>query len=121
MRLVKAKGGYSIGVYNPVKNDRGKVYKLYNDNRLNFYAPADYSQNSRLFKYITEIMDDVSAKENIKSEQKLLEQYAVASKVQGILENAIEKFGAEFTDDQKNEFKSLSRMMDSIQNKKIAN
>lgn len=34
MRLVKSKGGYSVGVYDPEKNNRAKVYKLYNDNRL---------------------------------------------------------------------------------------
>ena len=48
MRLVKSKGGYSVGVYDPEKNNRAKVYKLYNDNRLNFYAPADYTERSNL-------------------------------------------------------------------------
>ena len=51
MRLVKSKGGYSIGVFDPEKNKREKVYQLFNDGRINFYAPADYSEDSELFKY----------------------------------------------------------------------
>ena len=48
MRLVKSKGGYSIGVFDPEKNKREKVYQLFNDGRINFYAPADYSEDSEL-------------------------------------------------------------------------
>lgn len=41
MRLVKSKGGYSIGVYDPEKDNRDRVYQLYTDGRISFYAPAD--------------------------------------------------------------------------------
>lgn len=51
MRLVKSKGGYSIGVFDPQKDNRGKVYQLFSDGRINFYAPADYSANSEISKY----------------------------------------------------------------------
>lgn len=78
MRLVKSKGGYSIGVYDPKKDNRSKVYRLFHDKRLSFYAPADYSTNSVIMKYMKQIIDEVAAKETIKKEQKILKQPASA-------------------------------------------
>ena len=76
MRLVKSKGGYSIGVFDPEKNKREKVYQLLNDGRINFYAPADYSEDSELFKYIKLVIDQVSINERIKAEQYPLKNQA---------------------------------------------
>lgn len=76
MRLVKNKGGYSIGVFDPEKNKREKVYQLLNDGRINFYAPADYSEDSELFKYIKLVIDQVSIDERIKAEQRPLKNQA---------------------------------------------
>ena len=76
MRLVKSKGGYSIGVFDPEKNKREKVYQLLNDGRINFYAPADYSEDSELFKYIKFVIDQVSISERIKAEQYPLKNQA---------------------------------------------
>lgn len=72
MRLVKSKGGYSIGVYDPVKDNRTRVYQLYSDGRLSFFAPADYSARSELTGYLKKIIDEICAKELIKTEQKIL-------------------------------------------------
>lgn len=72
MRLVKSKGGYSIGVYDPEKNIKDKVYRLYADGRLSFYTSADYSARSELMKYMKFIIDDIAVKENVKTEQQLL-------------------------------------------------
>lgn len=72
MRLVKSKGGYSIGVFDPQKDMREKVYQLYNDGRINFFAPADYSSRSDLTKYVKQIIDSVAAREKMRTEQKLL-------------------------------------------------
>ena len=41
MRLVKSKGGYSIGVFDPEKNKREKVYQLFNDCLLYTSDAAD--------------------------------------------------------------------------------
>ena len=71
MRLVKSKGGYSIGVFDPEKDQRKNVYQLFNDGRINFYTPADYSQRSTLFGYIKNIIDTVAANEKMKTEQKI--------------------------------------------------
>lgn len=72
MRLVKSKGGYSIGVYDPEKDMRKKVYQLFNDGRINYYAPADYSSQSDLTKYVRQIIDTVAAKEKMKTDQMIL-------------------------------------------------
>ena len=72
MRLVKSRGGYSIGVYDPNKNMKENVYKLYADGRLSFYTAADYSAKSELMTYMKAIIDEIDAKENIKTEQLIL-------------------------------------------------
>lgn len=72
MRLVKSKGGYSIGVFDPVKNSRSKVYQLYSDGRINLYAPADYSEGSEITRLMGKIIDQISTREAIKAEQQVL-------------------------------------------------
>ncbi|MBQ8742724.1 MAG: haloacid dehalogenase-like hydrolase [Clostridia bacterium] len=76
MRLVKSKGGYSIGVYDPSSDNRKKVYQLYNDGRISFYAPADYSARGNVSKYLKNIIDEISSREKIKAEQKTLKDSA---------------------------------------------
>ncbi len=73
MRLVKSKGGYSIGVYDPEKDNRDKVYQLYTDGRISFYAPADYRAKSNISKYMKQIIDEIAAREAIKTERKVLD------------------------------------------------
>jgi len=72
MRLVKSKGGFSIGVYDPEKDMRKKVYQLFNDGRINYYAPADYSSRGELMQYVKKIVDTVAAKEKMKTDQRIL-------------------------------------------------
>lgn len=72
MRLVKSKGGYSIGVFDPEKNIRNKVYQLYGDGRINLYAPADYSEEGSICRLMKKIIDEIAAREAIKAEQKEL-------------------------------------------------
>ena len=48
MRLVNANGGFSVGVYNPGTGDKKKVQKMIRDNRIRYYAPADYREGSEL-------------------------------------------------------------------------
>ncbi len=72
MRLVKSKGGYAIGVYDLEKNNPQKVYKLFNDGRISFFAPADYTAEGSLSRYMKQIIDEVAAGEAIKREQKAM-------------------------------------------------
>ncbi len=81
MHLVKERGGYTIGVFDPIKDNRDKVYKLLNDGRLTFYAPADYTEKSAMTKYLKQIIDTVALNEKIKDEQRLLEQPAIDFKL----------------------------------------
>ncbi len=57
MKLVKTRGGYSIGVFNPETNDKTKVYKMTCDNRIDYFVPADYSENTELDTLIKTIID----------------------------------------------------------------
>lgn len=48
MKLVNAYGGHSIGVFNNDTLDKTKVYKMLHDNRIKYFAPADYTEGSKL-------------------------------------------------------------------------
>ena len=90
MTLVKQKGGYSIGVYDPVSNNKKKVYQLFGDGRLNFYAPADYSESSPMFNYMKNVIDEIAAREKQKTEQKKLGETAEQFKKRSLLEKILE-------------------------------
>ena len=63
MAIVHEKGGRSIAVYQKGDEDRAK--QLYNDERINYFCPADYGVNSRLEKFIKLIFNSVSATESL--------------------------------------------------------
>ncbi|HRY32274.1 MAG TPA: HAD family hydrolase [Bacteroidales bacterium] len=59
-RLVNDRGGYSVAVYKPKKKGaRNKLCKLAEGGRIDFLAPADYCNNSKLDKIIKSIIDKV--------------------------------------------------------------
>ena len=72
MRLVKSKGGYSIGVYDPDTQNKDKVHKLFCDGRINLYAPADYREGEKLDTFVEHIIEEIAAKETLKAERRLL-------------------------------------------------
>jgi len=63
MKLVNAYGGHSIGVYNNDTLDKTKVYKMIRDNRIKFFAPANYEEHSELDTLIKAIIDRTAANE----------------------------------------------------------
>ena len=63
MKLVNTYGGHSIGVYNPDTGDKAKVYKMMKDNRIRYFAPADYSEGRELDTLIKAIIDKTVAYE----------------------------------------------------------
>lgn len=71
MRLVKSKGGYSIGVYDPDKDNRAKVYSLLNDGRINYFAPADYTAKGTLNDIVCKIIKTVASQEKLKAEAEI--------------------------------------------------
>lgn len=112
MRLVKSKGGYSIGVYDPVKNNRERVYQLFHDDRINFYAPADYAKDGELFRFMEKIIFDVAAREQIKAEKQRLSAPAEAYRRQ----EDIKKLAADaFPDERAEELrKALTYLMERM-------
>lgn len=63
MKLVNSYGGHSIGVYNPETQDKAKVFKMTRDNRIHYFAPADYTEGSELDKLLKAIINKTAAYE----------------------------------------------------------
>ena len=63
MKLVNVYGGHSIGVYNDTTLDKTKVYKMLQDNRIKYFAPADYRENSEIDKLVKAILDRTASNE----------------------------------------------------------
>ena len=67
MRLVNAYGGHSIGVYNTQTKDKSKVYKMMSENRIRYFAPADYQNGSELDLLVKCIIDRTATNEKLES------------------------------------------------------
>lgn len=63
MKLVNSNGGHSIGVYNPETNSKDKVYKMIAANRIKYFAPADYRDNTQLDILVKTIIDKTTTYE----------------------------------------------------------
>ena len=63
MKLVNVNGGHSIGIYNSETADKSKVYKMLRDNRIKYFAPADYSEGSQLDRLLKAIIDRTETNE----------------------------------------------------------
>lgn len=60
-RLVKDRGGASIAVYKPHKKGAQNICKsMVKDGRINYFAPADYRDGSRLDRIVKAFVDKVS-------------------------------------------------------------
>ena len=65
MKLVNSYGGHSIGVYDPVKHDKSKVHRMMRENRIRFFAAADYSEDSDIDKLLKAIIDRTVVNERL--------------------------------------------------------
>ncbi|MBE6113954.1 MAG: haloacid dehalogenase-like hydrolase [Erysipelotrichaceae bacterium] len=65
MKLVNDNGGYSIGVYSHSTKDKTKVYKMMRDRRINYFAEANYSENTELDNLVKKIIDRTAANESL--------------------------------------------------------
>lgn len=68
MKLVNSYGGYSIGVYDPEMKDKSKVYNMINENRIKYFAPADYSDGGELDMLIKRIIEKTQKNEEIEKQ-----------------------------------------------------
>ena len=67
MKLVNSYGGYSIGVYNEATREKSKVYKMIRDNRIKYFAPANYSEGHELDELVKTIIDRTALNEKLES------------------------------------------------------
>ena len=112
MRVVKDKGGFAIGVFNPLTNRRRKVYDLFLEGRIDAFAPADYSPGQPLFGMVQKLLDLAAAR------------HALAQQAQG-LADTVAPYAAYrdatqavsvFTPERERDFEPmLARMRQSIQ------
>lgn len=56
MKLVNANGGHSIAVYDNSTLDKSKAFQMLTDNRIKYFAPADYTDGSDLDKLVKAII-----------------------------------------------------------------
>ena len=63
MKLVNTYGGHSIGVYDPDTCNKDKVYKMMHDQRIRYFAPADYQEGTKLDRLVKAIIDKTAAYE----------------------------------------------------------
>lgn len=63
MKLVNVNGGHSIGVYNSETQDKSKVFRMMEEKRIRYYAPADYTEGSSLELLLKQIIDRTAANE----------------------------------------------------------
>ncbi len=64
MKMLTHKGGHSIAVYDETKSTRDlkKIHTLISDNRVDFVAPANYSENSQLDIVVKGILGRIARK-----------------------------------------------------------
>lgn len=67
MKVINSFGGHSIGVYNPEAEDLAKekdlVYRMLHENRIRYFAPADYEEGSELDLLVKSIIDKTASYE----------------------------------------------------------
>lgn len=114
MRLVRRKGGYAVGVFDPSTGNRKKVYQLFNDDRLDFYAPARYTERSALTSYMHQIIDDVAVREKHKAAQQQLRAPAEAYKRKIALEKLLSSFTDDMTKEERETVKSMLEHVESF-------
>lgn len=65
MKLVNSYGGHSIGVYDPTTQNKDRVLKMVADNRIRYFAPADYTEGSELESLLHAIIAKTTAFEHL--------------------------------------------------------
>jgi 2-hydroxy-3-keto-5-methylthiopentenyl-1-phosphate phosphatase len=63
MKLVNTYGGHSIGVYDPERQDKTKVFQMMEDRRIHYFVPADYTEGSELDTLIKAIIQKTAVYE----------------------------------------------------------
>lgn len=74
MKMIKQEGGNAIAVYDPHKHNKKGIpsakeicEELILQNRADYIAPADYTDNSKLFKILKSLIDKIVEEERLKA------------------------------------------------------
>ncbi len=67
MKLVNTYGGHAIGVYDPDTGNKEKVYRMMRDNRIRYFAPADYREGQELDRLLLAIIEKTAAYEKLEA------------------------------------------------------
>ena len=65
MKLVNSYGGHSIGVYDPETGNTDRVHKLIQENRIKYFAPADYSEGAELDDLVKKIINKTAEEDKL--------------------------------------------------------
>lgn len=70
MKMLTHKGGHSVAVYDTNRTDRDlkKIHKLISDGRVEFVAPADYSEHSQIDIIVKGILGRIARKHGYRPE-----------------------------------------------------
>ena len=63
MKLINSRGGHSIGVYDGKTSDKSRVHKMLAEDRIKYFAPADYREDSKLDSLVKAIIIRTAANE----------------------------------------------------------
>lgn len=63
MKLINSRGGHSIGVYDGKTSDKSRVHKMLAEDRIKYFAPADYREDSKLDTLVKAIIVRTAANE----------------------------------------------------------
>ena len=62
MSMIKRLGGYCVSVYQPYnKKAKTRAERLFNEGRVNIFAPADYSAGKKIDRYIKNVVNKISS------------------------------------------------------------
>ena len=89
MRLVNGYGGHSIGVYDP-EAGKQKVYKMLRENRIKYFAPADYREDSNLDWLVKSIIQRTAANERLEAFH-----YTLKNEVENFAKNEMKRSAPE--------------------------
>ena len=114
MQLVKDRGGYSIGVYDPKSKNKKKVLGLFNDDRLSFFAPAKYTENSAIFNYMKRVIEEIGAREKQRAEQAKLREQSEEYRRKETMKKLLKESDSGLTDDEKKLIEHIVEKIDDM-------
>ncbi len=100
---------YSVGVYDPRRINRAKVYKLYNDNRLNFYAARRLYERNNLYTLHQQTDDESPRGNRLKASAKFCVSPPKPTKCASMLEKLENRLSGKLTPQEITELQKLER------------